>query len=144
MHRNDGADRWLTWPLRMLAVPYGLTVLARAACYKRGWLPRRRLSCRVISVGNLTVGGTGKTPVVIWLVGSLLAKGLRVGVLSRGYKREREDQFLLVSDGTTVLAGPAEAGDEPHLIATRCGRAVVAVGADRYRLGRWEIGRAHV
>ncbi|MBM4122237.1 MAG: tetraacyldisaccharide 4'-kinase [Nitrospira sp.] len=137
MDRNEGVDRWLTWPLRMLAVPYGLAVLARAACYNRGWLPRRQLSCRVISVGNLTVGGTGKTPVVIWLVESLLAKGLRVGVLSRGYKRERGDQFLLVSDGAAVLAGPAEAGDEPHLIATRCRRAIVAVGADRYRLGRW-------
>lgn len=137
MDRTDGVDPWLTRPLRILTVPYGLAVLARAACYKKGWLPRRRLSCRVISVGNLTVGGTGKTPIVIWLVESLLAKGLRVGVLSRGYKRERGDQCLLVSDGATVLAGPAEAGDEPHLIATRCGRAIVAVGADRYRLGRW-------
>ncbi len=130
-------DRWVKWPLRALALPYGLAVRVRTVFYEKGWLPCRRLSCRVISVGNLTVGGTGKTPVVIWLVESLLARGLRVGVLSRGYKRKRGEEFLLVSDGTTVLAGPAEAGDEPHLIARRCPKAIVAVGADRYKLGRW-------
>jgi tetraacyldisaccharide 4'-kinase len=134
---GDGMTRWLKWPLQALALPYGLVVRARAALYEKEWLSRRRLSCRVISVGNLTVGGTGKTPVVIWLVESLLARGLRVGVLSRGYKRESRNEFLLVSDGTAVLAGPAEAGDEPYLIARHCVKAVVAVGANRYRLGRW-------
>jgi tetraacyldisaccharide 4'-kinase len=92
-------------------------------------------------VGNLTVGGTGKTPVVIALVEQLLARGRRVGVLSRGYRRRSREPELLVSDGRTVLAGPAEAGDEPYLIATRCPRAIVAVGADRYRLGRWVLER---
>jgi tetraacyldisaccharide 4'-kinase len=95
----------------------------------------------VVSVGNLTVGGTGKTPVVIWLVEALQRRGHRVAVLSRGYKRQNGSSFALVSDGTTVLAGPAEAGDEPHLIAKRCPGAVVAVGADRYRLGRWVLER---
>jgi tetraacyldisaccharide 4'-kinase len=91
----------------------------------------------VISVGNLTVGGTGKTPVVIWLVNHLLNQGRRVAVLSRGYKRRSGEAFVLVSDGTQVLAGPEAAGDEPHLIARRCPGAPVAVGGDRYRLGCW-------
>ncbi|MGH7260651.1 MAG: tetraacyldisaccharide 4'-kinase [Nitrospiraceae bacterium] len=127
------------WLLLLLAVPYGLAVRMRVALYRLGWLAGRRLPCPVVSVGNLTVGGTGKTPVVIALVERLLASGRRVGVLSRGYRRHSRNAMLLVSDGRTLLAGPADAGDEPYLIATRCPRAVVAVGADRYRLGRWVL-----
>jgi tetraacyldisaccharide 4'-kinase len=129
------------WLLLMLAVPYGLAVRIRAALYRHGWLPTRRLPRRVVSVGNLTVGGTGKTPVVIWLVERLLARGQKVGVLSRGYRRAGREPALLVSDGKTALAGPAEAGDEPYLIAQRCPGAVVAVGVDRYQLGRWVLER---
>lgn len=124
-----------------LTVPYGLVVRARNALYDRGWLSKQMLPCPVISVGNLTVGGTGKTPVVIWTVDRLLAKGFRVGVLSRGYRRRSREPRIVVSDGQTILAGPDEAGDEPYLIASRCPGAVVAVGADRYRLGRWVYDR---
>ncbi|MGH7207007.1 MAG: tetraacyldisaccharide 4'-kinase, partial [Nitrospiraceae bacterium] len=131
----------LRWPLLALAFPYGLVVRARAVLYKHGLLPRRSLPCRVVSVGNLTVGGTGKTPVVILIAEWLLARGLRVGVLSRGYRRQGRASFVLVSDGRSVLTGPAEAGDEPYLIARRCPGAVVAVGADRYRLGQWVLER---
>lgn len=127
------------WMLSAVAALYEAVVRARAALYRYGWLPSRKLPCRVVSVGNLTVGGTGKTPVVIALVERLLARGLRVAVLSRGYRRRSREPALLVSDGRRILAGPAEAGDEPHLIAARCPRAIVAVGADRYRLGRWVL-----
>ncbi|MBM4124838.1 MAG: tetraacyldisaccharide 4'-kinase, partial [Nitrospira sp.] len=127
--------------LRPLAAVYGLAVRVRTVLYEKGWLARRKLPCRVISVGNLTVGGTGKTPMVIWITERLLAQGLRVAVLSRGYRRQSREPFLLVSDGRTVLAGISDAGDEPHLIARRCPSAVVAVGADRYRLGRWVLER---
>lgn len=132
---------FLHWPLLALAFLYGLVVRARAALYEHGWLPRRSLPCRVVSVGNLTVGGTGKTPVVILIAEWLLARGIRVGVLSRGYRRRSQVPFMLVSDGRTILTGPAEAGDEPYLIARRCPSAVVAVGADRYRLGQWVLER---
>ena len=129
------------WLLLALSFPYGLVVRARAALYEGDWLPRRSLPCRVVSVGNLTVGGTGKTPVVILIAKWLLAQGMRVGVLSRGYRRQSRTPFVLVSDGRAVLKGPAEAGDEPYLIAQRCPGAVVAVGADRYRLGQWVLER---
>jgi tetraacyldisaccharide 4'-kinase len=132
---------WLRWPLLALTVPYGLLIKARLALYGWGWLPRHRLPCRVISVGNLTVGGTGKTPMVIAVVGCLQAQGHRVGVLSRGYRRRSERTQVLVSDGSKVLVGPEEAGDEPILIASRCPGTVVAVGADRYRLGRWVLAQ---
>lgn len=107
--------------------------------YDRGWCTQARLPCRVISVGNLTVGGTGKTPMVILITEWLLAQGQRVAILSRGYKRASTAPRLLVSDGRSLLAGPDEAGDEPYLIARRCPKAVVAVGADRASLGRWVL-----
>jgi tetraacyldisaccharide 4'-kinase len=77
------AIRLLLWPLAFL---YGSYVRLRAWLYARGWLKQRRLKGVVISVGNLTVGGTGKTPMVIWLAEKLLAQGKRVAILSRGYR----------------------------------------------------------
>ncbi|MGH7230979.1 MAG: tetraacyldisaccharide 4'-kinase, partial [Nitrospiraceae bacterium] len=127
--------------LQVLALPYGLVVRARNLLYDRGWKRIHRLPCRVVSVGNMTVGGTGKTPVVIWIVDYLLSRGLRVGVLSRGYRRKGPSPHLLVSDGRALLAGATEAGDEPFLIASRCRDAVVAVGADRSRVGRWMLNQ---
>jgi len=124
---------WLGWA----AFLYGLGVQVRA-----WWLRRRppdHLSCRVISVGNLTVGGTGKTPVVMLITEWLLAQGQRVAVLSRGYRRSGRQRFMLVSDGQHISVGPVESGDEPALIARRCPGAVVAVGSDRVELGRWVL-----
>jgi tetraacyldisaccharide 4'-kinase len=128
---------WLLWA----AFPYGMIAGLRARFYRWGWLGQRKLPVPVISIGNLTVGGTGKTPIVICLAEWLLAEGRRVAILSRGYKRISGKEKLLISDGKQLLAGPREAGDEPFLIATRCPRAVVAVGADRYELGRWVLSQ---
>ncbi len=129
--------RWLGWP-------YGWAAQLRAWLYRRHWLPTYRLPRPVISVGNLTVGGTGKTPVVIFVAEWLLGKGKRVAILSRGYRRRASQRPLLVSDGRRVLAGPDHSGDEPYLIAQRCPQAIVAVGPDRYRLGRWVLGQCPV
>ena len=126
------------------AVPYRIAVQLRVLGYEQGWFRRHRLPVPVISIGNLTVGGTGKTPLVIDITSWLLAEGKRVAVLSRGYRRTSREPMLLVSDGTRILASPQEAGDEPYLIAQRCPQSIVAVGADRYRLGRWVIGRCPV
>ena len=109
--------------------------------YRRQWLRAKILARPVISVGNLTVGGTGKTPVVIFLTEWLLAKGKRVAVLSRGYGRRSSSVQQLVSDGERVLVTSDDAGDEPYLIARRCPQAIVAVGADRFRLGQWVLER---
>lgn len=128
---------WLLWA----AIPYGAVARLRALLYYWGWFAQRRLPVPVVSVGNLTLGGTGKTPVVIQLVEWLLAQGTRVAILSRGYRRTSTDPYLLVSNGEQLLVGPNEAGDEPFLMAQRCPRAIVAVGADRYELGRWVLDR---
>jgi len=123
------------------AFPYGVVARLRALLYSWGWLTERRLPVPVLSVGNLTLGGTGKTPVVILLADWLLAEGKRVAILSRGYRRTSTDPYLIVSNGEHLLVGPDEAGDEPYLMAQRCPKAIVAVGADRYELGYWVLDR---
>ena len=75
--------RRLLWPLSQL---YGVAVRIRAWFYVHGWLEQKRLNGTVISVGNISVGGTGKTPMVIWLAERFLAQGKRVAILSRGYR----------------------------------------------------------
>src|SRR2546430_16203373 len=72
--------------LRPLSLIYGAVVRCRAWLYAQGWFEQRRLKGVVISVGNITVGGTGKTPMVIWLAEKFLAEGKRVAILSRGYR----------------------------------------------------------
>lgn len=131
---------WLRWA----GYPYELAARLRLWGYARGWFQTHRLPRPVISVGNLTVGGTGKTPVVMHVVDRLIAQGKCVAILSRGYRRRSKVPQLLVSDGRQVLAGPGEAGDEPYLMARRCPRAIVAVGADRYALGQWVLSRLPV
>lgn len=128
---------WLLWA----AIPYGVVARLRALLYDRGWFAQRKLPVPVLSVGNLTLGGTGKTPVVILLTDWLLAQGKRVAILSRGYRRTSTDPYLLVSNGARLLVAPNEAGDEPFLMAQRCPKAIVAVGADRYELGYWVMDR---
>lgn len=128
---------WLLWA----AIPYGLLSLLRAALYRWGWLSQRKLPVFVVSVGNLTVGGTGKTPLVIRLAEWLLASGKRVAILSRGYRRTGSAPMLLVSNGDQLLVSAEEAGDEPYLMAQRCPKAIVAVGADRYAVGRWVLDK---
>ncbi len=136
---------WAMAPLAPAASLYGAAVRMRAALYAGGWLTQSTLPCRVISVGNLTVGGTGKTPVVIALAAALQSRGRKVGVISRGYKRRSESPIFEVSDGKTPAAGgPVETGDEPFLIAQRCPGVPVAVGADRPAVGRFVLERHHV
>jgi tetraacyldisaccharide 4'-kinase len=123
------------------AIPYGVVARLRVFLYDWGWFDQRRLPVPVLSVGNLTMGGTGKTPAVILLVDWLLAQGKRVAILSRGYRRTSTAQYLMVSDGERLLVDASEAGDEPFMMAQRCPKAIVAVGADRYELGDWVLSR---
>lgn len=135
---------WALAPLIPLASLYGLATKARSALYARGLLTQHFLPCRVISIGNLTVGGTGKTPVVIALASALRDRGRRVGVVSRGYKRSSADAIVEVSDGQTVRGNPGDTGDEPYLIAQRCPGVPVAVGADRPLAGKLLLDRYHI
>lgn len=116
----------LYWLLLPLAWLYGLISYVRRLAYQRGWCRSWRAPIPVIVVGNLTVGGNGKTPVVIWLVEQLQAHGYRVGVVSRGYGGKAVSYPLILTPQTTT----DEAGDEPVLIYQRTG-APVAVAPNR-------------
>ena len=115
---------------------YELGVRARMALYENGLFKTRGLASPVISVGNLTVGGTGKTPCVAFLAQFLRDEGQSVAILSRGYKRESKGR-VLVSNGSEILCGPGESGDEPFLLAKSCPGAQVLVDQDRYAAGKW-------
>lgn len=113
----------------------------RNVLYDRGWLKVRHLHRPVISVGNLTLGGTGKTPMVICLARKLMARGLKVCVLSRGYGGTLSATGGMVSDGVRLLASPSEAGDEPYLMASTVPGLMVVVGADRHAAGLMALER---
>jgi len=121
----------------LLSLPYGGAVRARNRLFDLGVLRQEKVGCPVVSVGNLTVGGTGKTPMVILLAGMLRDRGMRPAVLSRGYGGKSTSDVLVVSDGRQILAGPEEAGDEPVLIARRLKGIPVLAGAKRALTGRY-------
>ncbi|HET8759529.1 MAG TPA: tetraacyldisaccharide 4'-kinase [Nitrospiria bacterium] len=127
----------MRWGLAPLSWVYGGVVRARRWWYERGWGRVHALGRPVVSVGNLSVGGTGKTPVVIAISEALLARGVGVTVLSRGYRGMSERGGALVSDGRgAARAGWEQAGDEPALIARRAPGASVMVGRDRFATWR--------
>jgi|SRR5438477_5802955 len=115
--------------MQPLASLFGLGVQVRNSLYNRHIAPVRRLRGPVISVGNLSVGGSGKTPFVLLLGGLLLARGVKFDVLSRGYGRNTRGVALVDPAGSA-----REFGDEPLLLARRLGTPVI-VGEDRYQAG---------
>jgi tetraacyldisaccharide 4'-kinase len=122
-------------PLGML---YGALARTRLRLYRSGFLKSEQVGAPVISVGNLTTGGTGKTPLVEWVARALKAEGLRVCVLTRGYGRADESRRVVASDGARLLAEVGECGDEPRLLAERLlGAASVVCDRDRVAAARW-------
>jgi tetraacyldisaccharide 4'-kinase len=120
--------RMLSAALAPLGWLYCAVVRLRATAFRLGWLPSRDVGVPVIVVGNLTVGGTGKTPLVRWLASHLTALGLRPGIAARGYGAARTDSApveLVPADGCPIVYG-----DEPVLLAAD-GTVPVAVGRDR-------------
>ncbi|MBZ5678593.1 MAG: tetraacyldisaccharide 4'-kinase [Acidobacteriia bacterium] len=114
-----------------LSTIYGGVVAARNALYDRGLLQVRRLEGAVVSIGNLSTGGTGKTPFVLLLGELLKARGVKFDVLSRGYGRRSRGVLLVDPAGL-----PGDFGDEPLLIARRL-QVPVIVGEDRFEAGRF-------
>src|SRR5262249_12039606 len=110
-----------TGPLALALTPaawaYRAGLLAREGAYARGWLTRGRLPCPVVSVGNLTVGGTGKTPAVEMVARWLVDEGRRVAIVSRGYGRRPAAPVELVSDGGGPRVSAERAGEEPLLLS---------------------------
>jgi tetraacyldisaccharide 4'-kinase len=126
--------------LAPLSVLYGAATRVRLALYGAGVLAVQRVAAPVISVGNITTGGTGKTPLVEWLARAVARDGRRVCVLTRGYGREDVRQRIVVSDGQNVCADVRASGDEPLLLAENLrGLAAVVADADRVAAARWAL-----
>lgn len=129
--------------LYLLSIPYGLAVRLRLFLYGRGILKTHTLPCRVVSIGNITVGGTGKTPVTIALAREIQEGGRSVVILSRGYKSKgpSKDGMRVVSDENEILLTPRESGDEPYLMATKLPGVPIVVSSNRVKAGGYIMER---
>ncbi len=144
--------------LKVLSWIFELLVRLRLWLYRNRLFRDTPLGCKVVVVGNLTVGGTGKTPIVLKMARVLASRGRKVAILSRGYKGSSDSMLkrfwrwltqgsrpdpLVVSDGKTVLVGPDEAGDEPYMLAQNLAGSGVVVIVDRDRVegGRFALRR---
>ncbi|HEV3410369.1 MAG TPA: tetraacyldisaccharide 4'-kinase [Chthoniobacterales bacterium] len=138
--------------LRILSLVYERLVQLRLYLYRKRIFRERTLGCLVISIGNLTVGGTGKTPIVEKFARALRSGGRRVAILSRGYKsvpkqtkrrwwfgRNDPDPPRVVSDGNSLLLDSLTAGDEPYMLANNLQDVIVLVDKDRVKSGRYAI-----
>ena len=157
--QQPGADKNQPGPVRaLLAVLYGISCIVRFVVAVRYWfydigvLRRFPLGVQVISIGNVTAGGTGKTPVTEKFARELSAAGRKVAILSRGYRRKEApwwrrtftqviDPPLVVSDGRHVLLDAATGGDEPYMLASNLPGVCVLVDRNRVKAGRWAIRR---
>lgn len=149
--------RLLLWVLKQLSQAYRGVIQLRLFLYHHGILRHHTLGCQVISVGNLTVGGTGKTPVVEVFARELAREGRKVAILSRGYKKVEPgflerllDALLLrnnsrpprvVSDGSQLLLDSAMSGDEPYMLASNLPDVAVLVDKDRVKSGRYAVNK---
>lgn len=147
--------RFLLWVLKRLSHIYRAVVQFRHLLYRKGVFRHHTLGCQVISVGNLTVGGTGKTPVVEIFARELQKEGRKVAILSRGYKkvepgfweklldkvlfREQRRPPRVVSDGQKLLLDSSWSGDEPYMLASNLPDVCVLVDKNRVKSGRYAI-----
>ena len=134
-----------------LSTVYGAVTRARLAAYRRGLFSISKLGVPVVSVGNVTTGGTGKTPLVEWVCRTIdvvahegVREGKRVCVLTRGYGRANPNTQVVVSNGAELLASEEEAGDEPFMLAGNLlGIAAVVSNPNRVAAGEWAIENLH-
>jgi tetraacyldisaccharide 4'-kinase len=114
--------------IQLLLVPaslvYGVGVVVRNRLYDAGWLGQTRVAARVLSVGNLTVGGTGKTPAALWLAQALVRRGRRVGIVARGYRKRRPGVVVVGTSGMPLVSAE-DGGDEAVMLARRFAGPVV-------------------
>jgi tetraacyldisaccharide 4'-kinase len=125
--------------LKGTSIIYGALVQLRMAAFHQKIRSHKKLPCVVISIGNITVGGTGKTPMTIYLARMVTSLGYSVVILSRGYRGSAEKTGGIVSNGKTLLMSPSESGDEPYMMASTLTGIPVVVGRNRYEAGNRAI-----
>ncbi len=128
--RGEEVNALTTAALEVLSLLYGAAIRTRLLLYRSRVLKAIRLPCRVVSVGNISVGGSGKTPVTILLAREAARRGLSPVILSRGYGREGKG-VAVVSNNTSLLLDVKSAGDEPFLMAKKLTGVPVVVSGDR-------------
>jgi tetraacyldisaccharide 4'-kinase len=119
---------------------YGTLQRARVFLYRKGFLKTERVESRVISIGNITAGGTGKTPAVMAIAQMAKGKGFKVAILTRGY-RGKAKGIKPVSDGSKILLDCKDAGDEPYLMAKKLSGIPIIKGKNRYLSAKFSIER---
>jgi tetraacyldisaccharide 4'-kinase len=129
--------------LKAVSLGYGAGVAFRNKGYDTGRFRRKTLPCPVISIGNITAGGTGKTPMAVYLADLLIQMGKHPVVISRGYKGTLEKTSAVVGDGSRLFLDARQAGDEPYMMAS-LKRFPVVVGRDRYQAGCLALERLKV
>jgi tetraacyldisaccharide 4'-kinase len=133
-------NRAATIALSPFGAFYSAAVTARSAGYRTRFLKTHRVDVPVISVGNITVGGTGKTPLVRWLAEHIANRGRKVCILTRGYRRDHPKDQVIVSDGERVLSDVAHSGDEAMMLAqSLIGKSAVVCNPDRVAAAKWAI-----
>ncbi len=130
---------------RILLIPlcglYGVIVHIRNYCYNVGIYKQKRLPCTVISIGNIVVGGTGKTPTAATIAKLLHSVEIKVAVLLRGYKRHKGEKILIVSDDKNLLSSREESGDEAYMLAHQLSAIPIIVGKRRFLAGEAAISK---
>ena len=157
--QEKGADQNQPFSIRLLlnllkvfSFIFASIVSIRYFLYRTSILKRFPLGIQVISIGNVTAGGTGKTPVTEIFARTLAANGRKVAILSRGYRRKETpfwrrvftqviEQPLVVSDGKHILLDAATGGDEPYMLASNLPGVAVVVDRNRVKAGRYAIKR---
>ena len=127
------------WLLRFISFFYLLGHHFRLWAYRWGIFPQRSLDCRVISVGNLTLGGTGKTPFVMMIAETLRGNGFKPAILTRGYGGKSKSLVNVVCDGKTLLLAPDQVGDEAVMMAEKLKNVPIVTGSDRFQTGRFAL-----
>lgn len=149
---QPGGIRFLLVVLKCISFVFAAVVSLRYALYRTGVLRRFPLGVQVISIGNVTAGGTGKTPVTEIFARTLAEEGRKVAILSRGYRRKEAPWWrrmftqvitppLVVSDGRRVLLDAATGGDEPYMLASNLPGVAVVVDRNRVKAGRYAVKR---
>lgn len=127
------------WFFRFISFFYLLGHHFRLWAYRWGIFPRRSLDCRVISVGNLTLGGTGKTPFVMMIAEILRGNGFKPAILTRGYGGKSNKPVNVVCDGKEIFLSPEWVGDEAVMMAEKLKNVPILTGADRFQTGRYAL-----
>ncbi|MEE8423797.1 MAG: tetraacyldisaccharide 4'-kinase [Thermodesulfobacteriota bacterium] len=122
-------------PLFLLSLVYDAVTRARVFLYDKSLFHARKLPCRVISVGNITLGGTGKTPLTLYIGRLLKEMDYKTAILSRGYGGSGEGCSMVLSKGDGPLHGPDKSGDEPYMIASKLSGVFVLTGKNRFQSG---------